>query len=94
MFPTHSIKFSAVVFVFLLLILFQCKKDAARTPTYINPAFGEYISSYTAGSIYSNSPLRIVFTNPAIDSASLGEDAKKYFEFSPSIKGKATWLDL
>lgn len=95
MFRQTPVKVLSLVTILLLFGLVQCgKKDSKRTPTYINPAFGEYISSYTAGSIYSNSPLRIVFSQNAIDSASLGADVKKYFQFSPSIKGKATWLDL
>ena len=95
MLKSFHFKLSAVTF-FLLVSMFmvQCKKDAQRTPTYINPAFGEYISSYTAGTVYSNSPIRIVFSQNAIDSTTVGEDAQKYFVFSPSIKGKASWLDL
>ncbi len=94
MFQAKSIKISTVVSALLLLSVFQCKRELPQTQAYINPAFGEYISSYTAGAISSGSPLRIVFVNAAIDSSLLGEDAKKYFDFSPAIRGEASWLDL
>src|SRR5579871_342076 len=59
----------------------------------IDPAFGEYISSYTSLSVNSGSTIRIVLAKEAIDSASIGEASTKLFEFSPSIKGITVWLD-
>lgn len=59
----------------------------------INPAFGEYISSYTALSITSGSTIRVVLSKDAIDSAAVGETSTKLFDFSPSIKGITVWLD-
>lgn len=61
---------------------------------YINPAFGEYISSYTAGVIPSGSRLLIVLANNVADSAAIGQETSvNLFDFSPSIKGKAYWVD-
>ncbi len=59
----------------------------------INPAFGEYISSFTSGVVNSGSVIRVVLANEAIDSASLGETSVKLFDFSPSLKGTTVWLD-
>jgi hypothetical protein len=60
----------------------------------INPAFGEYISSYTAGVVSSGSPIRIIFSKDAVDSASIGsETTVKLFGFSPSISGTTVWHD-
>src|SRR5436190_14000230 len=59
----------------------------------VNPAFSEYISSYTSGVISSGSPVRIVLANDVVDSTSLGETSVNLFDFSPSLKGKTVWLD-
>ena len=60
----------------------------------INPAFGEYISSYTAGVIGSGSPIRLVLSRDAVDSASVGDETTvKLFELSPTVKGVTVWLD-
>ncbi|MFN3839509.1 MAG: alpha-2-macroglobulin family protein [Cyclobacteriaceae bacterium] len=68
---------------------------ATREPaTYINPAFAEYISTYSAGLLSSGSPLRIGFTRDVADSAWIGKETSvKLFEFTPAVKGKASWLD-
>ncbi|MDQ2658126.1 MAG: MG2 domain-containing protein, partial [Bacteroidota bacterium] len=61
---------------------------------FVNPAFAEYINSYTTGVIPSASVLNIVFTRDMVDSSRVGEQADtKLFEFDPSVKGAATWLD-
>lgn len=85
---------SALSIALLFLLAINCKNETKRTPTYINPAFGEYISSYTAGVVNSNASLRIVFAQKAVDSTSVGQEAGKLFSFSPSLEGKATWLDV
>ncbi|MFM9839709.1 MAG: alpha-2-macroglobulin family protein [Cyclobacteriaceae bacterium] len=80
---------------FITLVLFNCKSKSGKpSATYINPAFGEYISSYTAGVISSGSSIRVIFTKEAVDSTSIGQETSvKLFNFSPSLKGKTTWLD-
>lgn len=61
---------------------------------YINPAYGEYISSYTAGVIPSGSNLLIVLAKNVADSASIGQESSvDMFSFSPAIKGKIFWVD-
>ena len=66
----------------------------ARPSSFINPAFGEYIASYTAGVVPSGSYLRIVLASEAADSSSIGQESStRLFDFSPDIKGKAVWLD-
>ena len=70
----------------------QAKSHEAGTRA-INPAFGEYISSYTSGVVNSGSSIRIVLANDAVDSASLGETSVNLFDFNPSLKGTTVWLD-
>ena len=61
-------------------------KGAKTFNSAINPAFGEYISSYTAGVVSSGSPIRVIFSKDAVDSSSIGsETSAKLFEFTPSI---------
>ncbi len=72
----------------------KSKKESFYEAMEINPAFGEYISSYTSGVISANGKLRIILTNPVGDSAEIGKEVSaKLFDFSPSISGKTYWLD-
>src|SRR5689334_12467265 len=63
------------------------------TSTSVNPAFGQYISSYTAGIVSSGSPIRIVLSQNPSDSIEVGESSVKLFDFSPSVSGTMVWLD-
>ena len=83
----------SVAIVAVAVFYFNASKGA-KQPSYINPAFGEYISTYTAGVISSGSNIRIVLSRNVADSASFGQESSvKVFDFSPSIKGKTFWLD-
>ncbi|MBT1702737.1 Ig-like domain-containing alpha-2-macroglobulin family protein [Chryseosolibacter indicus] len=65
-----------------------------QTQAFINPAFGEYISSYTAGIVSSGSTIRIVLSTEAVDSSQVGtESSVKLFNFNPGVNGKTIWLD-
>lgn len=82
-----------VLFV-VALFYFKTGKSAKDLTTSINPAFGEYISAFTAGTISSGSPIRISLSKDVVDSSSVGKDASSsLFDFSPSVKGKTVWLD-
>ncbi|MBK8291248.1 MAG: hypothetical protein IPK96_10210 [Flammeovirgaceae bacterium] len=55
----------------------------------INPAFGEYISSYTAGVIGSGLTIRIALSQDVVDSLAIGAPTSaKLFDFSPAVKAK------
>ena len=89
-----------IVFVFLSLtvitagvLYFKTARSKGDYTTAINPAFGEYISSYTAGVVNSNAVVRLVLVDDAVDSTSLGETSVKLFDLSPSVKGTTIWLD-
>ncbi|MEJ7645057.1 MAG: MG2 domain-containing protein [Chryseolinea sp.] len=61
---------------------------------FVDPAFGEYVSSYTTGIIASGSTIRIVLTADAVDSSQVAREASvKLFSFSPAVNGKTIWLD-
>lgn len=62
--------------------------------TFVNPAFGEYISSYTSGVVSSASPLRIVLANNAVDSSLVGQETSvSLFDLNPHVDGTTVWLD-
>ena len=76
------------------IIYFKTDTEKKDKPFYINPAFGEYITSYTTGVISSGSSLTIGFSRDMVDSSATGETADgDLFSFSPSIAGSTVWLD-
>lgn len=69
-------------------------KGKSASSAFVNPAFGEYISTYTAGIVSAKATLRIVLAQSLADSLEIGQEVSaKLFDFSPSIKGQAFWLD-
>src|SRR5690606_12578719 len=62
--------------------------------SYVDPAFAEFVSSYTAGVIPAQGALRIVLASEAIDSSEIGSEVEaKLFRFSPATAGRAFWVD-
>jgi alpha-2-macroglobulin len=94
--PLKKIAIGVVAIGALAFGIFYVTNSKGSKPTtaYINPAFGEYITSYTAGVISSVSPVRIILAKDAVDSSFIGKETSvKLFSFSPSVKGKTTWVD-
>lgn len=84
----------AVVIAAAGIFYFTTSKSDKTFNSTINPAFGEYISSYTAGVISSGSPIRIALSQDVVDSVEVGtETTVKLFELNPSVKGTTVWLD-
>lgn len=91
-----KIGIGAVALAVTVIAVFYFNDSKGRkTPTStINPAFAEYISSYTSGMVGSGSTIRIMLASEAVDSISVGEEVSaKLFELSPSVNGKTVWLD-
>lgn len=84
----------AAVLVVIFIFYYTTSTSQKGNPGAINPAFGEYISSYTAGVISSGSPIRIIFAKDVAELDLVGKDAGKLFSFKPSVSGKAVWLDM
>jgi hypothetical protein len=75
-----------------LTVFSKIKSSSAEKAT--NPAFGAYINAYTSGIISKESTIRILLTNEIETPIEIGKAIdKKLFDFSPSIKGTAVWLD-
>ncbi len=94
--PWKKIAIAAAVIGIVAVGVFYVTSTKGTKPaiSYINPAFGEYIASYTAGVVGSGSTIRIALSKDAVDSTAVGrETTVKLFFFSPSINGTATWID-
>ncbi|MBX2901514.1 MAG: hypothetical protein KF775_17820 [Cyclobacteriaceae bacterium] len=73
---------------------FAFRKTDRAPAAAINPAFGQYISSYTAGVIGSGSPFRIVLSHDVAEETAVGtETTLKLFEVTPAVKGTTLWVD-
>lgn len=83
-----------ILVIFLAAILtYQSSEPVIPTSSY-NPAFNEYLSSYTAGEISRKSPVVIRFAFDMVDRESLGKEMENSpFEFEPALKGTTRWLD-
>lgn len=83
-----------VVLAVAIVYFSSGSKSAPLAPSAVDPAFGEYIASYSSGVLSSQSNIRIVLVDEAIDSTMIGQESSvKLFSLSPVVGGKAYWLD-
>lgn len=77
-----------------LAAFFYWKSKQHPVAQGINPAFSEYITSYTAGTIPSGAAIRVELASAVADTSMVGNEvASKLFSFSPSLTGKTYWVD-
>jgi uncharacterized protein YfaS (alpha-2-macroglobulin family) len=76
------------VILFSLLAFFSCNKEIVPASEFVS-----YISAYTGGLVYPSSTIRIELVNEQEDVEFNTEIKEKLFSFSPSIKGKAYWVN-
>jgi alpha-2-macroglobulin len=89
-FKTTFLQF--VLPVTLTLLFFSCSKKDKWID--VDPAFSKYIDAYTTGTISKTSAVRIKLAEDANTTHAVGEAVKEdLFDISPSVKGKAYWLD-
>lgn len=82
---------SALVLCLSVTVLFDGCRSSRKV---INPEFAKYIDAYTTGIISKQSAIRIQLAGqPGGTHAQNEEVDKSVFNFSPSIKGKAVWVD-
>ena len=81
-----------VTFTLAILIAFIYFRHHKKQE--IDPAFSKYIESYTTGVISKESTIRIKLAGDVQTSHEQnGALSDQIFDFSPSIKGKAYWVD-
>ena len=78
----------------LVFILNSCKKNNNKQWIDVDPAFAKYVEAYTTGVISKTSSVRVQLAADAATTHTVGQPVNdKMFELSPSVKGKATWID-
>ena len=83
---------SVLLLVAVLASLESCKKKTAMP---IDPAFAQYVSAFTSGSISSASTIRLRFTDSFAGDVVLNEPVKEQLiDFSPNIEGDLVWVDV
>lgn len=88
-----STTFRAMLCLTLILSLFSsCNKKVKWID--VDPSFSKYIDAYTTGIVSKTTTVRIQLANDANTTHAVGEVVKDdLFDFSPTVKGKAFWLD-
>ncbi|MDQ6764413.1 MAG: MG2 domain-containing protein, partial [Bacteroidota bacterium] len=90
--PARRMVIQCVILFSSSLLLWACnKKDKIIE---VDPAFSQYIDAYTSGIISKTSSVKIKLAEDASTTHAIGEIVDKdLFDFSPSVKGRAVWLD-
>ncbi len=74
-----------------LISLNACKKNKLVN---VDPEFSKYIEAYTSGIISKKNTIRVQLTSDASTAHTVNETIKdKLFDLSPSVDGKAYWVD-
>ncbi len=80
--------------VILALLTLSCGNQKKSQPLKIDQGFKEYISAFTGGLVSSKSTITIKLTSAYKQEVEPGTEIDgKLFSFSPTIKGKAFWID-
>jgi alpha-2-macroglobulin len=95
---THSMKsLTRLSWLFLctvttVLAFTSCTKK--RKLVKIDPEFSKYIEAYTSGVVSKKSTIRLQLSVDAVTTHAINEPVKtELFDFSPSVKGTAYWVD-
>ncbi len=79
----------------IVIILFgnSCKNNNGKWID-VDPGFAKYVEAYTTGVVSKTSSVRIQLATDVATTHTVGQPVSdELFELSPSVKGKATWLD-
>lgn len=69
-------------------------KSSLEEKSKFNPAFSAYISAFTSGNISIESSIKIEFTTDIVSQEAVNQEINEnLFNFSPSVNGKATWIN-
>ncbi len=88
-FPTF---YSLLLCLAVTTVFFSCKKSDKWIE--VDPAFSQYIDAYTTGIVSKTTAVRIQLAGSANTMHTVGEEVREnLFSFSPSVSGKAIWVD-
>lgn len=80
------------VLITTLLAVSSCKQKSKIIK--VDPAYSQFIEGYTSGVVSKRAAIMIKLNADASTAHNLGEVAdKSLLEISPSVKGKASWID-
>ncbi len=80
------------IFLFIILIVIYVL-NLPKEYELSNPSeYSEYISGYTTGVVSRHSAIKVKFAQP-FRTGEPGEEVSGVFELSPSVEGKAYWID-
>jgi len=80
-----------LAFCTMLLTVACNKKEKIKA---VNPEFSKYIDGYTSGVISKTAAIRVRLTEETPSTHTVNEPLKEaLFSFSPSVRGKAYWVD-
>ncbi|MFH0896183.1 MAG: MG2 domain-containing protein [Bacteroidota bacterium] len=81
---------AALILAAMILII----REAGGSKHANKISFREYVAAYSAGTISTESTIKIRMTTDFADSAVMNSAMRmELFDFTPSIKGKTKWLD-
>jgi uncharacterized protein YfaS (alpha-2-macroglobulin family) len=83
----------AVIILIIAVIVFLLVRKSNQKETQIDPGFTSYITGYTSGTISNQSVIRIILMDAIPDIEVNAEVRKGVLNFSPGIKGIATWVN-
>ncbi len=82
-----------LLFIGIIFLTNSCKTKNQKWLD-VDPAYAKYVEAYTTGIVSKTSSVRIQIAADAATTHTVGQPVvDKLFEFSPAIKGKATWID-
>src|SRR5690554_742596 len=88
----YNLNSTSLLWLALTILFISCSSDKERIA--VDPAFGEYISGFTSGSVSGDDPIRVILAQPYSGDLNLSAPLPdNIFSFSPGIDGQAVWLD-
>ena len=82
------------VAVLLSVVIIFAVKGNKHVFKRVNPAFKQYVQGFTSGVVSTHASVKIKLNEDFVDTSLFNTPVdKEVFAFSPSIRGKAYWLD-
>ncbi len=77
-----------------ILVLTNSCKNSNKGWLDVDPAFAQYVEAYTTGVVSKTASIRVQLATNSATTHTVGQPVTdQLFDFSPSVKGKAVWVD-